>query len=100
MTNKRLKPRTLGTLGTSKDTVQNSRGLQNPAAAGAIGARKFGAGGNKALQYGQNKDNKLLIDDDQTSDMVSVGGGSGYDDAMSDIGGIRRVDTNSEYPDD
>lgn len=52
-------------------------------------------GGNKPLGA-QNS----IISDDQTSDIVSVGGGSGYDDTTSDIGGIRRVDGESDYPDD
>jgi hypothetical protein len=47
MTNKRLKPRTLGTKGLSNDD-HNTKGLLNPAAAGGIGARRFGGGGSKA----------------------------------------------------
>jgi hypothetical protein len=31
--------------------------------------------------------------------LISVGGGSGYDDAMSDIGGIRKIGGDSEYDD-
>lgn len=92
MTNKRLKPRLGG--------AERSQGLNNPAAVG-ISARKFGgglaAGGSKVYQFGQKKNN--LLNDDESTDMISVGGGSGYDDAMSDIGGIRRVDGGSEYDD-
>jgi hypothetical protein len=29
--------------------------------------------------------------------MISVGGASGFNDGMSDIGGIRRIDGDSEY---
>jgi hypothetical protein len=58
MTNKRLKPRTLGTKSNNKD----SSGGSNPALAGGIGARRFGAG--KANQLGQS--NNMNTDDDNT----------------------------------
>ena len=102
LSNKRLKPITLQKQKSGTDllsTQSSVRSSNNPAAAGGIASRRFG--GNGAYQFGGKKnDNRLIADDDQTNDMISVGGGSGYDDATSDIGGIRRIDGDSEYQDD